>query len=426
MAGAGYKLFATGDVLTASDVNTYLMQQTVMVFADAAARTTALSGVVAEGMLSYLKDTNAVEVYNGSSWVASDDPNAIQNTIVDAKGDLITATGADTPARLAVGSNGDTLVADSATATGLNYKPLDAAGKNAGINGSAEVWQRGTSFTANGYTADRWFLTTPGSNTLSRSTTVPTGFNYSLNWITAGAYPVLATYVELPVTGAKGNFTGNWVMSFYAKASTASTVSTDVSWADGSSRTNLVTIATQGNSLTTSWQRFTVPVNFNASSPVGTSKAIEINFYIISGGATINITGVQLEIGSTATAFSRAGGTIQGELAACQRYYYRNTATGVDSAFYTGFMRGTTTVVVGVNYPVPMRIAPTAVESSSLSFNRFDGTAFAMTSVTTSASTCSQNGMQLSATVTGGTAGNGGVILAASSASAFLGFSAEL
>jgi hypothetical protein len=121
MAGAGYKLFATGDVLTASDVNTYLMQQTVMVFNDAAARTTALSGVVAEGMLSYLKDTNAVEVYNGSSWVASDDPNAIQNTIVDAKGDLISATASDTPARLAVGTDNQRLIAASGEATGLKY-----------------------------------------------------------------------------------------------------------------------------------------------------------------------------------------------------------------------------------------------------------------------------------------------------------------
>ena len=70
MAGAGYKLFATGDVLTAAQVNTYLMQQTVMVFASSAARTTALSGVLAEGMLSYLSDTNAVEKYDGSSWSA--------------------------------------------------------------------------------------------------------------------------------------------------------------------------------------------------------------------------------------------------------------------------------------------------------------------------------------------------------------------
>jgi hypothetical protein len=70
MAGAGYKLFSTGDVLSASDVNTYLQQQTVMVFASAAARTTALASVLAEGMLSYLKDTDAVEKYTGSAWTS--------------------------------------------------------------------------------------------------------------------------------------------------------------------------------------------------------------------------------------------------------------------------------------------------------------------------------------------------------------------
>jgi hypothetical protein len=70
MAGAGYKLFNTGDVLTAAQVNTYLQEQAVMVFASATARTTALSGVLAEGMMSYLQDTNAVEVYDGSAWVS--------------------------------------------------------------------------------------------------------------------------------------------------------------------------------------------------------------------------------------------------------------------------------------------------------------------------------------------------------------------
>jgi hypothetical protein len=56
------------------------------------------------------------------TWVAQDDSNAIQNAIVDAKGDLIAATAADTPARLAVGANGEMLVADSSTGTGLDWK----------------------------------------------------------------------------------------------------------------------------------------------------------------------------------------------------------------------------------------------------------------------------------------------------------------
>jgi hypothetical protein len=63
------------------------------------------------------------------SWVAQDDSNAIQNSIVDAKGDLISATANDTPARLAVGTNGHVLTADSTAATGLKWAAAPASGK---------------------------------------------------------------------------------------------------------------------------------------------------------------------------------------------------------------------------------------------------------------------------------------------------------
>ncbi len=62
------------------------------------------------------------------TWVTTDDANAIQNSIVDAKGDIVAASANDTPARLAVGTNGQTIVADSTAATGLKYSDAAPAG----------------------------------------------------------------------------------------------------------------------------------------------------------------------------------------------------------------------------------------------------------------------------------------------------------
>jgi len=75
VAGLGFKDFQVGEVLTSSDVDGYLMQQTVMRFADSGARGSALgtaagtAAALAEGMVSYLDDSNSLEVYTGAAWV---------------------------------------------------------------------------------------------------------------------------------------------------------------------------------------------------------------------------------------------------------------------------------------------------------------------------------------------------------------------
>ena len=93
-------------------------------------------GAAAIRTLGSAIDTSLVDIKGGTTgqvlskatgtdmdftWVAQDDSNAIQNAIVDAKGDLISATANDTPARLAVGTNGQVLTADSAESTGLKW-----------------------------------------------------------------------------------------------------------------------------------------------------------------------------------------------------------------------------------------------------------------------------------------------------------------
>jgi hypothetical protein len=111
MAGAGYKLFVNGNALSASDLNTYVQQQTVMVFASASARTTALASVLAEGMVSYRTDSHVLEIYNGSAWISA--------SPTTTKGDLATFDTAST--RLPVGTDGQVLTAASGQTTGLQW-----------------------------------------------------------------------------------------------------------------------------------------------------------------------------------------------------------------------------------------------------------------------------------------------------------------
>ena len=149
-AGLGFKTFTTGEVLTAGDVNGYLMQG-INVFTNATARDAAITAP-AEGQFAFTKDNNSLWYYDGAAWVASGATGDIEGvtagvgisgggtsgtvtvtnsmaTAIDAKGDLVPGTGADTFARLAVGANGTVLTADSAEATGLKWVAAGGGGK---------------------------------------------------------------------------------------------------------------------------------------------------------------------------------------------------------------------------------------------------------------------------------------------------------
>jgi len=141
-AGLGFKNFTSGSVLTAAEVNGYLMQG-INVFASTAARDAAITSPQ-EGQFAFTKDTNGLWYYDGATWIASGATGDIEGvtagvgisgggtsgtvtvtnsmaTAIDAKGDLIGGTGADTFSRLAVGANGTVLTADSGETTGLKW-----------------------------------------------------------------------------------------------------------------------------------------------------------------------------------------------------------------------------------------------------------------------------------------------------------------
>ena len=150
-AGLGFKTFTTGEVLTAADVNGYLMQG-VLVFASEAARDAAITSPQ-EGQFAFTKDNNSLWYYSGSAWVASGATGDIEGvtagtgisgggtsgtvtitnsmaTEITAKGDLIVGTGNAAFDNLPAGTNGYILTADSTISpTGLKWAAPAGGGK---------------------------------------------------------------------------------------------------------------------------------------------------------------------------------------------------------------------------------------------------------------------------------------------------------
>ena len=206
------------------------------------------------------------------------------------------------------------------------------AGKNFAINGGFDIWQRSTSSSSvNGYfTADRWYNGGGGTVTISQQTDIPTGVTvqYSQRWLTGASssfgqfYYALESAIVKPLRGQ------SMVLSYYIKTAGSHTgnILTAIDYSNSTdalvSQTTGVTEA--GDTLyaassVTSWTRktvtFTVPTD-----AVGLRVSIIPDTAQASGVSEL-LTGVQLEIGSAATPFARAGGSIGGELALCQRYY---------------------------------------------------------------------------------------------------------
>lgn len=324
----------------------------------------------------------------------TDVTNAFNTTTVTAKGDLVVAAGSNSVTKLPVGSNGQTLVPDSSTTTGLRWQDTFVAGKNKIINGDFGVWQRGTSYTpTNSSTqygsADRWMTfyngSAVGTNTVSRQaftpgqTAVPGNPTYFIRTATNASATQNATDYYQKVEDVS-TFAGQTVtLSFWAQTSNSGTIALyiDQNFGSGGSTTVEATPTASSLTFTTTWARytatFTLPSISGKTVGVGNFVGFRIrNFSTLTNG-TFDLAQVQLEAGSVATPFTTASGSIGGELALCQRYYTTSIPTGFTITDFSGMNQGSSSAIgwcspgstndifTTIQYPVPMRAAPTFV-----------------------------------------------------------------
>lgn len=316
---------------------------------------------------------------------------------------------------------------------GATSVPTQIAGKNAIINGGMDIWQRGTSVAGTGWlAADRWYQTSANITSSRETTVVPTNFQYSIKGaVTSGSSaPQWGQTIE---TANAMRFAGKTVtLSAYIATSDSSTgyLRIDYATTTDESITGSYTILgysspTATSSMPASPQSITLSIPSNAKTLrvyVGSSNAI-------ASGGWCAVTGVQLELGSVATPFTRAGGSIGSELALCQRYYYRMTSNwGGPYAHYGTAVGSSTTNAYGfVTVPVTMRIAPTSVDFSTVRLWRGSTDAPVVTNIILTGYWIAPYQIGLSLTTASGLTDNTFYFFGANNNSAsYLGFNAEL
>jgi ribosomal protein L27 len=316
-----------------------------------------------------------------------------------------------------------------------------AAGKNKIINGDFSVWQRGTSFTpasgSNVYTADRFLATRDGTGTVT----------VSRQAFTAGAAPVAGyegqfflrfaqTVAGTGSTYSQVNqriedvrtFAGQTIsVSFWAKAAATQDLFVGIAQNFGSGGSSTVFSAGQANALTTSWQRFskTFVVPSISGKTVGTSSFLEITLsYPLNVTQTVDIWGVQVEAGSIATPFQTATGTIQGELAACQRYYTRFSVDSTFDFMASGLFASATAGRVIFPLPVQMRVTPSTLDTGG-AFALSNGV-LSLTATSPTIGTATPNAATIYWTTAGATASQPCLLISDNNASTYVGLSSEL
>jgi hypothetical protein len=249
------------------------------------------------------------------------------------------------------------------------------AAKNLLINGLLDIWQRGTTVTGslNGYaTVDRWYLISNASCTFAQETSiVPEGCRYSQK-VTVGAsasstqaYHAVETSNVVAYAGKNITFSGRFRSSATPTVTLTVEYSNDVDKALAVAGWTAIT-ATSTSGTTAGSAAFNTISGVYAIPSTAKSLRFSFNTTSMASGSILYYGGFQAELGSVVTSLVRNGATIQGELAACQRYYWRFTGPGANAAYGSGSFGSSTGGYLDIPYPTAMRTAPGAIDFSLL------------------------------------------------------------
>lgn len=408
------------------------------------------------GKTTFIGATTPTGMVDGDIWIDQDTAtNAVVPTALLAKGDIFVATGNGAYTRLAAGNSGESLYVDSSTSTGLRWQGDYNVGKNRLINADFSINQRGfVSTTGSAYHFDRWQGAGSGGT-----------ITYSPQTFTLGSAPVAGyeanNYYQIAITNQSAagdyaiqrqfiesvkSFAGQTVtLSFWAKANSGTpSIAADFYqyFGTGGTPSSTVDVTGQKATISTSWARYSFTYNIPsiAGKTIGTNNNDYLALRIWSSAGstynantnslgiqnvTIGIWGVQLEAGSVATPFTTNTGNRQAELAACQRYYWRNTATQNYSIMGMGFASSSTNVMAYFQFPVTMRTTPSSIDFSTLQAND-SSTGVAISNIGFQGTEYGPSGAVVNCTTSGMTTYRPTKILSNGSASGYIGFSAEL
>ena len=310
------------------------------------------------------------------------------------------------------------------------------AGKNKIINGDFGIWQRGTSFSANGYTADRWTVNFSGATgTVSQQTFTPgtapvAGYEGTFFLRLATTVADDNTRIEQKIENVR-TFAGQTVtISLWAKADSARTITVNPYQSFGSGGSADVSITGQTISVTTSWTRFTKTFSIPSVSgkTIGTGSFLSLELlHAPNATFTLDIWGVQVEYGSKATPFQTAsGGSPQAELAMCQRYYIRYTGNAAaQNPIGTGVALATTQAQAVITLPVTQRVTASVSYSAAADIT-FTWSAGTSTTSSLNPDLGSPQSLLLRINTSGLTVGQGGYYRIETGTAKYLDFSAEL